>query len=249
MNNNYNCTQLNPDSNFERHVYHRDMFAHYLRWSHVLKRAKINQNILDFGSGSGNLLEVFYRNKFKCKEYLGLEYRKQTVKLANEKFKMIPWAQFKVADLTTKLPWAFYSPKSGDWDYIISFEVIEHIGKKNIHKFLATAHLLMGKNTKFIISTPIFDPQVGAAENHIIDGVVGELTYKEMKSALEKAGFKIEEQYGTFASIKDYKKFMNHWQKEMFDHLQKYYDSNLVSVIMAPFFPQFSRNCLWVCSK
>ena len=243
----YNCTQLNPDSNFERHVYHRDMFAHYLRWSHVLKRAKINLNILDFGSGSGNLLEVFYRNKFKCNEYLGLEYRKQTVKLANEKFKMIPWASFKQADLTK--PEVFLPKKIGEWDYIISFEVIEHVGKKNIHKFLANAYRQMGPKTKFIISTPIYDPKVGAAENHIIDGVIGELTYKEMKSALEKAHFKIEEHYGTFASIKDYKKKMNDWQVKMFEHLQKYYDSNLVSVIMAPFFPEVSRNCLWVCSK
>lgn len=246
----YNTTQLNPDTNFERHVYHRDQFAHYLRWTHILKIAKIGQNILDFGSGSGNLLEVFYRNKFKCREYLGLEYRKKTVELANSKFKMIPWAKFEQCDLTASIDSSksFRMPKSGAWDYIVSFEVIEHIGKKNVPAFLKNAYSLMSDKTRFILSTPIYDPKVGPAENHIVDGVIGELTYQELQDALLKAGFKIEKTYGTFASIKDYKKDLNEWQKPMFEKLSEYYDSNLVSVIMAPFFPHKSRNCLWVCS-
>ena len=61
----YNITQLSPDVTFEKHVFHRDQFAHYLRWTHVLKRAKIGMNILDFGCGTGNLAEVLYRNRYK----------------------------------------------------------------------------------------------------------------------------------------------------------------------------------------
>ena len=61
----YNCTQLTPQQEFGRHIYHRDQFAHYLRWSHVLKNAKIGQTILDFGCGSGEMLELFYRNKYR----------------------------------------------------------------------------------------------------------------------------------------------------------------------------------------
>ena len=79
----YNLTQLNPETTFERHVFHRDQFAHYLRWTHVLKKAKIGQRILDYGSGSGNLAEVFYRNRFKCERYVGLEFRGKTVEEAN----------------------------------------------------------------------------------------------------------------------------------------------------------------------
>lgn len=32
----------------------------------------------------------------------------------------------------------------------------------------------------------------------------------------------------------------------MFSELRKYYDTNLLSNIMAPFFPEQSRNTLWV---
>ena len=64
----YNLTQLNPDINFEKHVYHRDMFAHYLRWTHVLKRLKIGMNILDFGCGGGFLL-----SNLVCDNKIGIE--------------------------------------------------------------------------------------------------------------------------------------------------------------------------------
>ena len=59
----YNTTDLRPDQAFERHVFHRDQFAHYLRWTHILKEAKIGESIVDFGCGAANLLEVLYRNK------------------------------------------------------------------------------------------------------------------------------------------------------------------------------------------
>ena len=35
----------------------------------------------------------------------------------------------------------------------------------------------------------------------------------------------------------------------MFNHLKEYYDVNLLSNIMAPFFPKKSRNTLWVLKK
>jgi tRNA A58 N-methylase Trm61 len=95
----YNTTQLNPDTSFERHVYHRDQFAHYLRWTHILKLAKIGQKTLDFGSGSGSLAEVFYRNRFKQSKYFGLEYREKTVNEANKKFENVDWITFFQCDI------------------------------------------------------------------------------------------------------------------------------------------------------
>lgn len=76
----YNTTDLRPDQAFERHVFHRDQFAHYLRWTHILKEAKIGESIVDFGCGAANLLEVLYRNKFKQKEYIGIDIREKQFK-------------------------------------------------------------------------------------------------------------------------------------------------------------------------
>ena len=33
----YNKTQLHPEQIFEKHIFHRDQFAHYLRWNYILK--------------------------------------------------------------------------------------------------------------------------------------------------------------------------------------------------------------------
>jgi len=49
--------------------------------------------------------------------------------------------------------------------------------------------------------------------------------------------------------LNDYKHLLNDWQVKMFEELKAYYDSNLLSVIMAPFFPEQSRNTLWVLKR
>lgn len=241
----YNKTQLNPDTTFERHVYHRDQFAHYLRWTHVLKRAKIGMNILDFGCGiSMNLAEVLYRNRIKCKKYLGIDIRSPSKKTQQNLFKS-GWIDFSIRDLVNEDISKIF-PDS--WDMICSFEVIEHIGKQNADKFLKNIYNIANKKTIILLSTPIYDEKIGAANNHIIDGIINEFTFNELKKHLEKY-FIIEETYGTFASQKDYKSLMNDWQTKMFNELNKYYDNNLISNIMAPLFPEQSRNCLWVLKK
>lgn len=238
----YNTTQLDPLITFEKHIFHRDQFAHYLRWTYVLNIAKIGMNILDFGCGSGNLAEVLYRNKFKCKKYLGLDIRKELIDKNIQKFFNVDWIAFNNNDLCHKNLYI-----TGEWDIITCFEVIEHIGKKNRETFLENIRRCMNKDTILLISTPVYDESVGAANNHIINNEINEMTYREMEDLLITNGFEIQKVFGTFASQKDYKPYMNEWQKEMFNKLNEYYDSNLISNIMAPMFPEQSRNCLWIC--
>lgn len=247
MSTKYNKTQLTPQLEFERHIYHRDQFAHYLRWTHILKNAKRGQTILDFGCGSGEMLELFYRNKYKPKRYVGLDVRDKTIEQNNEKFANLSFAQFKQVDLCQHVDLC------ETFDIISCFEVIEHIGHDNIDSFLQNLVKHANEKTTIYISTPNYDPSVGAAQNHMLkhsDGTVeiGEWDHKELEEKLSEY-FIIEKKYGTFASIKDYKDSLNDWQKKMFNSLKDYYDTNLLSVIMAPFFPEQARNCLWVLKK
>ncbi len=239
----YNCTQLTPQQEFGRHIYHRDQFAHYLRWSHVLKNAKIGQTILDFGCGSGEMLELFYRNKYRPKRYLGLEIREKQVEENKEKFAKLDFAEFRQQDLC--------QPEldlGETFDIITCFEVMEHIGHKNADVFLDNIAFHCDDNTTVYLSTPNYDPQVGAAENHILgpEREIGEWDHFELQDKLNQF-FTIEAKYGTFASIKDYKDDLTGWKKEAFEELRKYYDTNLLSNMMAPMIPaEHARNCLWV---
>lgn len=248
---NYNTTDLNPENSFNRHIFHRDQFAHYLRWTHILKEARIGDITCDFGCGSGALLEVLYRNKFKCKEYIGLDIRSKTIQDAKEKYKMIEWANFHVCDLI-----------KDDFDFdligadkVCSFEVFEHVGKQNAQTFLKHFKACGHEDATYYLSTPNHDPHVGAAGNHTYDSgdgrgvAVQEHTYQEIYWHIQEAGFDIIKHFGTFASIKDYKPYMNEWQTYVFKALSEYYDSNLVSNLMAPFFPTRSRNTLWVLKQ
>lgn len=246
---NYNTTDLDPETTFERHVFHRDQFAHYLRWTHILKVARINEKIVDFGCGKGNLLEVLYRNRFKCESYIGIDIRNQTIQQASEKFSKVEWAKFIIEDLVLNTGNTDF--ESFQADKVCSFEVLEHVGKQNADIFLENFKKCGNKDATYYLSTPNFDEKVGAADNHTYDsgdgnGVqVQEFSFNELKELLSRH-FVIEEYFGTFASERDYKPFMNEWQIKMFESLKEYYDSNLVSNIMAPFFPSKSRNTLWV---
>lgn len=245
----YNVTDLNPETTFERHVFHRDQFAHYLRWTFILKEAKIDEKLVDFGCGNGNLAEVLYRNKFKQESYIGLDIREKTIDIARERFNNVPWIKFIVEDLVK--PFNNTDFASFEADKVCSFEVIEHVGKCNVNEFLKNFKACGKESATYYLSTPNYDESVGAAGNHTYDSGDGngvqpqEFRHEELEEHL-KNHFYIAKKFGTFASIKDYKPLMNEWQLKMFEHLKEYYDSNLLSNLMAPFFPEQSRNTLWI---
>ena len=173
-------------------------------------------------------------------EYLGLEYRVNTVKANIRKFYNLEYAKFIQQDLILD------DFDHGKFDIIACLEVIEHVGKNNGPVLLKNIAKHMHKGSVLLLSTPCYDPKVGAAGNHIINGEIGEFTYDEMKELLE-VDFNIVDQWGTFASQRDYIPHMEDWQKKMYDELSKYYESSLLSNLMAPLFPAQSRNVLWKC--
>lgn len=247
----YNTTDLQPYDAFERQIEHRDMLGHLARWTHVLKNAKIGDIVVDFGCGSGNLLETLYRNKFKCKEYIGIDIREKTIEGAREKYKMIDWATFIADDLIH--PNEVYEMFGAD--KVVSFEVMEHVGKQNADKFLQNFKACGHEKATYYLSTPNYDAKVGAAGNHTYDSGDGrgvqpqEHTHREIEEAVLRNGFEIKSKFGTFASQSDYKMLMADWQEKMFAELSKYYSSTWISVMFAPMFPEHSRNTLWVLNQ
>ena len=233
----YNKTHLPIDVAEDRMIQHRDYIAHCLRWSHVLKFAKIGQTILDLGAADFPLCMAFYTNKYKPARFVGVEIRDLMLNKAKEKLARAPFPiEYIQADLCKE----FQKVPKYEYDIITSFEFIEHIPGTEVEPFLLNVKERMSPETIFFLSTPAYDGK-NKAENH-----VKEWYYMELRDLLQKH-FIIERVYGTFMNQSAFKEInkANEFMLLLFEDLREYYDSNYLSTIFAPLYPEIARNCIW----
>ena len=239
-------THLSIDQAEERGFIHRDYIAHCLRWTHVAKYMgkpdhRKDCKLLDVGCGKDvPLARMLMTSRMASDglEYVGIDYNafEMPAMFTNTKFK--PTLIGKVAFPEVNLPHEKY-------DVITSFEVLEHVEPVHAFKMLEGMNKILADDGVVFISTPVYDEKVGAADNH-----VNEMTYETMQAMIAHAGFEIDDHFGTFASIKDYKEVL---EKEdidgVFNRLRAYYDSNYLATIFAPLYPRHARNVLWRLKK
>lgn len=258
----YNTTDLSPFESFEREVRHRDLYAHVFRWSHIAKEARARLKnrpvVVDFGCGKGALFEVFYRNRTWPAKYYGLDIRKLTIEAASKRFIGITPGKGDPEFIVQDLVEPTIDLTQFQADIVCSFEVMEHVGRQRSTVFLENFQACGKPDATYFLSTPKYDEKVGAAGNHTYDSgdgrgeAVQEHTYDEVWSAVNAAGFRVKRVFGTFASIKDYKEYLEEdpVATEMFKRVREYYDSELTAVIMAPLVPaELARNCLWILER
>lgn len=232
--NNFNKTQLYIDKATERGIVHRDYLAHTLRWTHVLKHAKVGMKVLDIGCGVNlPLAMTLYTNRYKPERYLGLELRTDVFPPAPFPF---TWNVFKGFDVTNERHWLKEYIFNEKWDIAVCFEVLEHMEKPHGIALLNNIAML-DPHTEIFFSTPCFNGSKAA--NHIY-----EWRYEELKNELAQR-FRIKAHYGTFASQADILPVATDYELAIFNELKKYYDSNLLAILLAPLHPERSRNCLW----
>lgn len=243
----YDRTHLSIDVAEERMIQHRDYVAHALRWSHVCKflmekKRYSSARILEAGCGRElPLPRLIYSNRMSGSQYVGVDINALTVpdmlQKAAENGKMNLW-------LMPNTDAGLVRPEHLPWqpNVVVSFECFEHMIPVYGMRMLRNLYELAEIGADFFFSTPCFNGS--AAENHI-----AEPYYTAMGSILERAGWNIHANYGTFASQTDYFSAMSEPEREIFSRLRSYYDSNILAVIFAPLFPAHSRNCLWHCRK
>jgi hypothetical protein len=230
-------TYLSIDMAERRGFLHRDYIAHCFRWSHVIKflnekKRYASAHIMDIACGKETpLLKTLYTSRLIPQSYVGIDVGpiNHPGDALTSKFPVMLYPNYNILDIL---------PTQG-WTQIVMFEALEHMepdmGRevlKHIQQFMTP------KETMFFMSTPCFDGHKAA--NHVY-----EWGYEELREQLTVLNFNIVNVYGTFASIKDYSGHFTSEQREIFDELREYYDSNVLSVIFAPMFPEYSRNCLW----
>ena len=247
-------TFLSLDKAEERGIIHRDYIAHCLRWSHVAmylrrKNRYKNADILDIGPGKEiPLAKTLYVNRTTPNSYTAIDVSKLEMPA------MFDNASWKPTNLISKMDVCELDLMSLDRapNIIVCFEVIEHVEPGHSRRMLEKMYDMLrfqdnGPNfddAVVFLSTPNWDPKVGAAGNH-----VNEMKHQALGAVIEDIGFNIEARYGTFASQKDIKPFMTEEELSLMEKMKEYYDSNYVSTIFAPLFPEVSRNCIWRLSR
>ncbi len=236
-------TYLSVNQAERRGFIHRDYIAHCLRWSHVVAflmrghRYK-TAHVLDVGCGRElPLAHLMFSSKMThtTGTYTGVDagpIDQPDIRPKKSKFDM------RLNPLSDFSKLAF--PIGAIFDVVTCFEVLEHVEPYHAWRMLKKMREVTDEHSSVFISTPNYDPDVGAADNH-----VNEMSWRLVLALTRAAGFECEARYGTFASQRDYKNLLNPEWRKLFDRLTDYYDSNLVACIFAPLFPEQSRNILW----
>jgi SAM-dependent methyltransferase len=240
-------TFLSVDNAEERGFIHRDYLAHCLRWTHVCKYLAQQQRykealVLDVGCGRElPLAKTLYSSRYIPRRYVGVDYGPINADAIATltKTDKFPGTYMPDTDITT----ADLQPK--EFNLITCFEVFEHVEPEHGVRMLRTMLRLLTDDGRLMLSTPCYNERSGAADNH-----VNETSYEALGSILETVGFRIEANFGTFASIRDYEQdAIEDRLGNVFDKLREYYDTNYLATIFAPLYPHRSRNVLWVLRK
>jgi hypothetical protein len=251
-------THLSIDQAETRGFLHRDYIAHCHRWTYVVKYLHLKARyktarILDIGCGRDlPLARTLFTNRMAVEQYVGLDANKDgafvdfnfgkmdTIWYGGKEFPqaigmddVITETIYKIDDDEYELP-----------NLITSFEVLEHVEPAQCRAMIEAMFYMLAEDGVVICSTPVWDSKVGAAKNHL-----NEMTRDALGAVFEDVGFAVEENFGTFASIKDYKPYLTDAEAKILERLREYYDTNVLATIFAPMYPEYSRNNLWVLSR
>lgn len=112
----------------------------------VLKKiipVRSGQNILDFGCGTGKIMQKMREMSPKNK-FIGIDVSETAIEIAKEKH---PWAKFYPVQDGERFPF-----KNNHFNLILAADVIEHV--YNTKHTLSELHRVLKKDGKILITTP-----------------------------------------------------------------------------------------------
>lgn len=228
----------------------RDYSAHFFRWSFARRFITATTNMLEVGCGVDKpLSKILTLNpQRRVNEYLGVDLNPiapsgiRGLEFRGEFNFVKDWKQLRRSD--------------EGFDLVLHLEVIEHMKVEHGRALLKGCFELLKPGGVMLMSTPCYDG-VRHAANHI-----HEFTVPELARYVGKAGFVVEQRFGTFMDLRHLKSTsaamkskQRHFPVDdgqisaVFNALKDYYDNDALSCFFAPLFPDHSRNNLWVCRK
>lgn len=243
----YDTTQLHAGMHGK--TLHRDYSAHFFRWSFTRRFITAKDDVLEVGCGEDRPLSKILTGGAAAhvSHYVGVDLNKLK---PSESQRLTFIGEFNFVEqhkqLLKKYPAGF--------DVVVHLEVIEHMKVTHGAKLLKACFESLKPGGVMLMSTPCYDG-VRHAANHI-----HEYTVPELQKAAEKAGFVVERRFGTFMDIKHIGKAepasdgvdgkqLQAAVKLVSRGLAQYFDSDSISNIFGPLYPDHARNNLWVCRK
>jgi 2-polyprenyl-3-methyl-5-hydroxy-6-metoxy-1,4-benzoquinol methylase len=233
----YDTTQLRENGHGKALA--RDYSAHFWRWSFARRFISNKDDVLEIGCGQDRPLSKILTGGAAAhvNRYVGVDLN--PLKGSNSQ-RLEFHGEFNFVERWKEL--------KGPFDVVVHFEVFEHMKVENGAKMLKACFSLLKPGGAMLMSTPCYDG-VRHAANHI-----HEYTVPELQKATEKAGFIVQRRFGTFMDIKHIGKSETDRASakailEVKKALAEYYDSDAISNIFGPLYPDHSRNNLWVCRR
>ena len=236
----FDQTQLHANSSGR--AVGRDYAAHFFRWAWITRQIKAGQKILDIGCGQETPLVFVLTNKVNQlpAKYVGVDLNRIL------KPTKIAWTrivdQFSFVDDYLKLWKRTGMEKDEKFDVAVSLEVIEHMQPADGKKLLKGAFHLVRPGGYLYLSTPVFSGK--AAVNHC-----HEFTVPELQKLVESTGWIVEKRYGTFARLAGIKKVAQKDEWAVLQRIGEYYNNEVLSVFLAPLYPDSASNNLWVLRR
>ncbi len=224
----YDTTQLHEAGHGK--TLHRDYSAHFFRWSFARRFIVPTSHVLEIGCGEDKPLSKILTGGAAAHvaSYVGVDLNK--LKPSGSQ-RLTLHGEFNFVERHKELLKA--RPEG--------FDLVVHMEVEHGAKLLKACFACLRPGGIMLMSTPCYDG-VRHAANHI-----HEYTVPELQKATEKAGFKVERRFGTFMDIKWIKKDPLVWP--VAQRLAEYFDSDAISNIFGPLFPDQARNNLWICRR
>lgn len=217
---------------------HKDYLGHIFRWGFASRFVNNKVKVLDVGCGQempfarslgGSSISTI------PKGYVGVDLNKIKDPVVRK------WStvhdEFNFIDNYRKLV-----KQHGLFDLVVNFEVYEHMQHASGAKLLKAMAKSLDHDGKLIFSTPVFCSSYGMAKNHI-----NEVTKAVIEKELDKAGFKIIAQHGTFCNMNDIKKVASKSELALYTRLAEFYGNEVLGCFLSAKYPEASRNITHIC--
>ena len=136
---------LNPDTIEFSNDYEKALYQKHLKPYHIVKNELNGLNVLEIGCGAGYGLEIIHSY---AEMITTVDIDESSLTYAQNKYDQ-PNINFIHADILEGIKF-----EDNSFDYVISFQVIEHFTHKNVKKYLSEIQRVLKPGGKAFFTTP-----------------------------------------------------------------------------------------------